>query len=458
MPRLPKNFDAYPVQIVLDSNGAGTVQFQPNGSHINVTRLYVQVATTVKQASVTLYKGSVSPANAIGTIVSGSTGGLATGQIYVQDGQILYVVWSGGDAGATATATFSGNQISFSEMGNDSITWSDPIAASDGSLVFPAIKSINYVPTVSGWKIDRNGSAEFSDVTVRGTIIAENGDIVIDNNGITVTSATHKWQINSALGFVSKRIPDDGTQGEIFDAGFFMRPQTPTPINGATIQTQGKIFAGNTGGPDEAPFVEIDSPNYNGSPTTAGIALIGQSDQSANDNSAALITAATTFTTGDLNVGESLIVDNRDQGFGLFGYGGGGTVTVPATNTETAVLVSAFSYTFMAGRLYRVVMKCAGSMSAAPNRLVSRLRKGAGIAGTVIDSTGHQYATTGTGNNNWEVVFAVGGSNVTTALTWTGAHGSLTFTGNYTNPVTMNIYDIGLASDTGIQAVLPILT
>lgn len=212
MPQVSDNFDSYPVATVLDGNGNGTISFQPNGATVNITRLYVQVSTSVKQASVTLYKGNVTSSNGIGTIVSGSTGGLATGQIYVQDGQTLYVVWSGGDAGATATATFSGNKISFSEMGNDSITWSDPIAASDGTLVFPAIKSMNFVAGVSGWEINRDGSFEFgSGGTIRGNVIVTgaNGSYVkilnqfigaeIDLKGSTISNATVEAAVLPAI-------------------------------------------------------------------------------------------------------------------------------------------------------------------------------------------------------------------------------------------------------------------
>ncbi len=39
------------------------------------------------------------------------------------------------------------------------------------ALVRPAIKSPNYVPGVSGWSINRDGSAEFRDLTARATIL-----------------------------------------------------------------------------------------------------------------------------------------------------------------------------------------------------------------------------------------------------------------------------------------------
>lgn len=50
--------------------------------------------------------------------------------------------------------------------------FSNPITGGQGALIRPAIKSPNYVPNVSGWSINRDGSAEFNNVVVRGNITA----------------------------------------------------------------------------------------------------------------------------------------------------------------------------------------------------------------------------------------------------------------------------------------------
>lgn len=44
------------------------------------------------------------------------------------------------------------------------------ILGGDDILVRDKIKSENYVPGVSGWQIERNGNAEFNDVTIRGDV------------------------------------------------------------------------------------------------------------------------------------------------------------------------------------------------------------------------------------------------------------------------------------------------
>src|ERR1044072_4202736 len=56
------------------------------------------------------------------------------------------------------------------------------------TLVRPAIRSPNFVTGVSGWSIDRNGSAEFNDLTIRGTFNGQN--FIINDDGMFVYSGT----------------------------------------------------------------------------------------------------------------------------------------------------------------------------------------------------------------------------------------------------------------------------
>lgn len=47
--------------------------------------------------------------------------------------------------------------------------FSNPIIGGGGTLVYPAIRSPNYVTGISGWSINKSGFAEFQNVIVRGT-------------------------------------------------------------------------------------------------------------------------------------------------------------------------------------------------------------------------------------------------------------------------------------------------
>lgn len=62
-----------------------------------------------------------------------------------------------------------------------STPFADPIAAGGGQLVIPQIRSPNFVTGVSGWIVRIDGSAEFNNLTIRGTF---NGtDFVINSAG-----------------------------------------------------------------------------------------------------------------------------------------------------------------------------------------------------------------------------------------------------------------------------------
>lgn len=68
--------------------------------------------------------------------------------------------------------------------------FSNPIMGGDGVLIRTRMRSDNYVAGVSGWSIARDGSAEFSDVTVRGDVIASSfATDVAPNDRIEITSA-----------------------------------------------------------------------------------------------------------------------------------------------------------------------------------------------------------------------------------------------------------------------------
>jgi hypothetical protein len=234
MPNLPNRFSAYPLSVTLDGNGDGTLRFQATGQNIQITNLYVAVATRTLQATCTMYKGQIGPAYAIKSTNSGSTGASATGSINLLDGEAVYVVWEGGDVGAVATATFSGVVLPFNVRPEsvESFLWDDPIAASDGSLVYPGLQSINFVTGVTGWRIARNGDVEFNNGTFRGTLVIRNPTT---GRGVT---------INSSNGFISLH---------------------PNEQIGHTV-TAGRIVPGSNSGNGS---LSIVSPTLDGLPTSS---------------------------------------------------------------------------------------------------------------------------------------------------------------------------------------------
>lgn len=168
--RVSQRFDTIPLTTVLDGNGYGYVQFQVNGNNARITNLFVKVSTATRQSVCTIYKGQIADGNALDQTNSGSSGATAKGKIDILDGESVFIAWSGGVPGATATATVTGHVINFGDISSTDFVFSDPIAAGDGSLIYPALKSPDYLPGSTGWMISRDGSAEFNNVDVRGQL------------------------------------------------------------------------------------------------------------------------------------------------------------------------------------------------------------------------------------------------------------------------------------------------
>lgn len=59
--------------------------------------------------------------------------------------------------------------------------FSNPIIGGSGALVYPSIHSPDYVPGVSGWTINKDGTSEFLDVDVRGSFTGS--EFIINDAG-----------------------------------------------------------------------------------------------------------------------------------------------------------------------------------------------------------------------------------------------------------------------------------
>jgi hypothetical protein len=245
MPVLSDRFSAYPVSVTLNGSGDGTVQFQATGKNIRVTNLYVSVSTRTLQATCTMYKGQIGAQYAIKSTNSGSTGAAAAGSIDLLDGESLYVVWDGGDAGAIATATFTGIALPFDQTpeAGTNFLWDDPIAAGDGSLIYPGLQSINYVAGVSGWRIERDGDAEFNNITARGDIIVAGSDgseVRIESSGNGSISFSPPPAVGQVL-----TVPGSLSSG--WGPNYmFMTMNTPDGTLGGNPVDSGSLFIGSS--------------------------------------------------------------------------------------------------------------------------------------------------------------------------------------------------------------------
>lgn len=437
MPQVSGNFGPLYQSVTLDGTGSGTVFFQAQGSAIRISNIFFKVATSTEQAQCFIYKGQVAEGNIIFNSNSGSTGGNAKGNVDLFDGETVFVRWTGGDPGATATATFTGAKINFHEIEPSLLSFDDPIAAGDGSLIFPALKSPNYVAGVTGWMIGRDGDAEFNNATIRGTLVVTGSD----NSYIQINTVGGDPYIllrpDDIPGYVNYNaaISPATLQAFSVDQGAESNSFTRLRIGGAPL----------TGAPgSNTVAIDLASQQYDGT-TRPSFALrsyptAGQPVDFFCDASISIL-------------GSTSYVDyGIDAGKGRIGGGGTNVNSAAITTLETDVVVSDV-LTFKAGRAYQVIMSGSANLSAAPNRAVQRLRKNS-PAGQFLGLSGIQAATTGTAPAGWTQTFYVGASDVTCALSWTSIVNSGVVSVTYqgaTTPTMMDIFDIGIATETNID-------
>ncbi len=449
MPKLSPGqpFGPIAATVTLDGSGNGAVQFQATGSAARITNLFGKVSTSTSQATVSVYVGTIADTNRVFNNNSGSTGFTASGQIDVPDGTIIYVVWTGGDAGAVATATFSGRAIPFDQIaGGFEMRADDPIAAGDGSLIFPAIKSPNFVAGTSGWRISRTGVAEFLDAIIRGTIDIAGGIVTINNAGIFVEDATHRFLVNTTGGFQAVNKPADGSGISMQDQAIFF--DTVTPYNGSVVDP-GFIYVEATTAIADFVNLRLVSPRINGQ-ARGRLVLWGASDSGV---------ASPTFDIGivgeevrQIRVNSIADIVNLETGAERYGRGKINLATdnTTANLTTTSQVVFTFpSVTYKANRAFEVLMDARYSGGNNPS---VQLRKGTTTGSPQVTDGGRvPLATTVTQTISTRIIFITGGSDVTTQL-------CLTMTSQATStqsaPRRALINDIGPASDYSIYDAL----
>lgn len=102
--------------VKLDGSGNGNVRLRPRSVRTtwNVGSVQVQTSTNVAEPTCNVYLGGPTGQNLGGTYTgSNDTCSGLNAQLY--PGQYLTAVWSGGDAGATATATAYGTTSTWGE-------------------------------------------------------------------------------------------------------------------------------------------------------------------------------------------------------------------------------------------------------------------------------------------------------------------------------------------------------
>ncbi len=422
MPQLPDRFSAYPVTVRLDGNGDGTIRFQATGKNIVITNLYVAVSTQTLQAKCTVYKNQIGSQWAINTTNSGSTGASAYGRIELLDGEAIYVVWDGGDASATATATFTGMVLPFNvtpEQGTEFV-WADPIAAGDGSLIYPALQSPDFQTGVQGWRIDRDGDVEFNDGTFRGTVDVTGS---VTGSGVII----------------------NGTQGQI-------ELVPPASVNGLTVQSATMRAALLDNASTGYGYLEIVGAGVN----SLSRPVITLKSETVDGEVRHTQIQGELRTDAIIQQNGSSQLDTRVAGVDT------ASSSTPIGVTETVVLTADDGFgndvTFKAQRAYRAQFDGTILSSVANTDVLFRVRK-TNAAGQQLNVSRRPVRLASTSyDGSFGCIFIIGSSDVAAkialTLTGSGAH-NVSIAAGAASPAEFNIYDIGPA---GNYVSAPVLT
>jgi hypothetical protein len=174
--------------------------------------------------------------------------------------------------------------------------FSNPLVGGGGALVYPSIHSPSFVHNVSGWTINKDGSAEFNNLTVRGTFFGL--DFIINSNGIFIYSGAPatgnlvgSWcpvaVANDGFGNAALKdftVYNAGTSGTINinsnaaaggNTGILFKAPGATHINSA-VPTQVSGRATNAGAVNEVEILQLTS-GQSTSLLSADVALFSES-------------------------------------------------------------------------------------------------------------------------------------------------------------------------------------
>ena len=96
--------------VQLDASGNGSVRLAFPGKYVIINRLTVATSPATRETECSVYANFIGPPYLVDVTRTGGTGDTSDTTHIVPDGSCLYVVWSNGDAGATATVTYSGTE------------------------------------------------------------------------------------------------------------------------------------------------------------------------------------------------------------------------------------------------------------------------------------------------------------------------------------------------------------
>jgi hypothetical protein len=337
------------------------------------------------------------------------------------------------------------------------------------TLIRPAIQSPDYVTGTSGWSINVDGTAEFSDLTIRSS----------DGSGNTVEIANGVITIYNSLGDVVSTISETGYKVWESTGTDVLAEVT---LAGGTLTTPGFIaryesyphiysFMGNGGiqwvNEQTSMFIE---------PEISMTALAVEDDEinmiiipgayTASANVPRLVIGTSALGNSEFRIdsrdggdpdiklnGQVTIQGGKELGRGQKTYAAIQANTATVTTTETAAITTG-NVTFKNGRAYRVIAHGLLQSSVAGDVARMRVRR-TSTAGTILIDSMHAHyipvASTNVLYDHQQPVINTSGSDITDVLVSTfvrtSGTGNIRVAADATNPAWIEVRDIGLATD-----------
>jgi hypothetical protein len=98
----------YSANVIFDANGDGTIRLGPSGEDWEIRFTTIIASSRTNEASLKVYIGQVGDLYLVDSTSSGSTGDTSDTVHTLFDGDAIFYVWDGGDAGATGSVRIRG--------------------------------------------------------------------------------------------------------------------------------------------------------------------------------------------------------------------------------------------------------------------------------------------------------------------------------------------------------------
>lgn len=317
-------------------------------------------------------------------------------------------------------------------------------------LVRPELRSPNYVAGTSGWSVNVDGSAEFTNLIVRSSDGASQ-DVVIDDGQIDFGSANSTATMTGD--HVEFRDRDTTIPKARMDKNGYTATDNLLPYqlrntisaDGMAIETPGEELLS---GPSLSAFVAAGS--------SVGWEMSTGELGASDDVGSMFFTAGASSATLAIDSAEGnakVKINGHDIGSGPHGYANITASTATTTSATDTVAITLSSRTYRAGRAYRVEFKSFVSSTVAADEVGMRVRKtdGSGAVLLDIEATGTVHRAS---QNYWmepSNVIIIGATDVTAALVGTyfrrSGTGNCRLVASAVNPAYLRVTDIGDAAD-----------